>query len=56
MPNMRGVIDAIRSAGLDAPIVIGGAPTTQEFADQIGADGYALDAGAAVDMARALLG
>jgi 5-methyltetrahydrofolate--homocysteine methyltransferase len=42
MPNMRGV-------------VVGGAPVTPEFAAQIGADGYAPDAGAAVDLARGLL-
>ena len=35
--------------------VVGGAPVTPEFADQIGADGYAPDAGAAVDLARGLL-
>lgn len=55
MPNMRGVIEAVRGAGLDARVVIGGAPTTPEFAEQIGADGYAPDAGAAVDLARGLL-
>ena len=55
MPNMRGVVEAVRAAGLDALVVIGGAPTTPEFAAQIGADGYAPDAGAAVDLARGLL-
>ena len=55
MPNMRGVIEAVREAGLGTKIVIGGAPTTPEFAAQIGADGYAADAGAAVDLARGLL-
>jgi 5-methyltetrahydrofolate--homocysteine methyltransferase len=55
MPNMRGVVEAVRGAGLGARVVIGGAPTTPEFADQIGADGYAPDAGAAVDLARGLL-
>jgi 5-methyltetrahydrofolate--homocysteine methyltransferase len=55
MPNMRGVIEAVREAGLGAKVVIGGAPTTPEFAAQIGADGYAADAGAAVDLARGLL-
>ena len=55
MPNMRGVIEAVRTAALSAKVVIGGAPVTQEFADQIGADGYATNAGAAVDLARALL-
>ena len=56
MPNMSAVIDAVRGAGLTTRVVIGGAPTTPEFAEQIGADGYAPDAGAAVDLARGLLG
>ncbi len=55
MPNMRGVVEAVRDAGLSAKVVIGGAPVTPEFAAQIGADGYAPDAGAAVDLARGLL-
>jgi methanogenic corrinoid protein MtbC1 len=55
MPNMRGVIEAVREARLGTKVVIGGAPTTPEFAAQIGADGYAADAGAAVDLARGLL-
>jgi 5-methyltetrahydrofolate--homocysteine methyltransferase len=55
MPNMRAVVEAMRAADLNAKVVIGGAPTTPEFADQIGADGHAPDAGAAVDLARRLL-
>ena len=55
MPNMRAVVEAIHAADLGAKVVIGGAPVTQEFASQIGADGYAPDAGAAVDLARGLL-
>ncbi len=55
MPNMRGVVEAIRAANLSAKVVIGGAPVTPEFADQIGADGFAPDAGSAVDLARGLL-
>jgi 5-methyltetrahydrofolate--homocysteine methyltransferase len=55
MPNMRGVVEAIRAADINAVVMIGGAPTTPEFADQIGADGYAPDAGSAVDVARQLL-
>jgi 5-methyltetrahydrofolate--homocysteine methyltransferase len=55
MPNMRGVVEAIRASGLSARVVVGGAPVTPEFAAQIGADGYAPDAGAAVDLARGLL-
>jgi 5-methyltetrahydrofolate--homocysteine methyltransferase len=55
MPNMRGVVEAVRAAGLSTKVVVGGAPVTPEFAAQIGADGYAPDAGAAVDLARGLL-
>jgi 5-methyltetrahydrofolate--homocysteine methyltransferase len=55
MPNMRGVIDAVRAANLPVKVLVGGAPVTSEFAAQIGADGYAPDAGAAVDLARTLL-
>ncbi len=55
MPNMRGVVEAVRAAGLPTRVVVGGAPTTPEFATQIGADGHAPDAGSAVDLARQLL-
>jgi len=55
MPNMRGVVEAIKASGVAAKVVVGGAPVTPEFAAQIGADGYAPDAGAAVDLARGLL-
>ena len=55
MPNMRGVIEAVRASNLRVKVVVGGAPVTAEFAEQIGADGYAPDAGAAVDLARGLL-
>jgi 5-methyltetrahydrofolate--homocysteine methyltransferase len=55
MPNMRAVVEAIRAADVGARVMIGGAPTTPEFATQIGADGYAQDAGAAVDLAKQLL-
>jgi 5-methyltetrahydrofolate--homocysteine methyltransferase len=55
MPNMRGVVEATRAAGLSTRVVIGGAPVTTELAEQIGADGFAPNAGAAVDLARELL-
>jgi 5-methyltetrahydrofolate--homocysteine methyltransferase len=55
MPNMRAVVEAVRAANLSTKVVIGGAPVTPEYAAQIGADGYAPDAGAAVDLARGLL-
>ena len=51
MMNMKTTIDAIQQAGLrtKVKIIIGGAPVTQAFADQIGADGFAMDASRAVD-------
>lgn len=55
MPAMRETIKAIRAAGLNPKILIGGAPITNEYAKEIGADGYASDAGSAVDAAMALL-
>ena len=55
MPNMRAVVEAVRAAGLTTKVLIGGAPVTPEFAAQIGADGYAPDAGSAVDVARSVL-
>jgi 5-methyltetrahydrofolate--homocysteine methyltransferase len=51
--TMVGMADVVRAVHADLPgtrVVIGGAPVTQEFADQIGADGYAPDAAAAVDL------
>jgi 5-methyltetrahydrofolate--homocysteine methyltransferase len=55
MPNMEAVVASMRKAGLDTPVVVGGAPTTPEYAEQIGAAGHAPDAGAAVDLVRTLL-
>ncbi len=55
MPAMRETVKAVRAAGLPVKVVIGGAPITLEYAREIGADGYAPDAGSAVDAAMALL-
>jgi 5-methyltetrahydrofolate--homocysteine methyltransferase len=55
MPAMRETVKALRSAGLPVKVVIGGAPVTPEYAREIGADGYAPDAGTAVDVALELL-
>ena len=55
MPAMRDTVKAIREAGLPVKIVIGGAPITLDYAREIGADGYAADAGSAVDTAMALV-
>lgn len=58
MPNIKTTIDAVQQAGLrdKTRIMIGGAPVTQSYADQVGADGYAPDASAAVRKAQELLG
>lgn len=57
MPAMRDTVVAIRAAGLDGvKILVGGAPVTQEFCDEIGADGYSPDAASAVDKALNVLG
>jgi len=56
MPQMATVIEAVKEAGLDVKVLIGGAPITQDYADEIGADGYAPDAASAVDLARGMLG
>jgi 5-methyltetrahydrofolate--homocysteine methyltransferase len=55
MVNMKGVIEALKGADLPAKVLIGGAPVTQSFADEIGAHGYAPDAASAVDKAKELL-
>jgi len=55
MPAMEKTIQAIREAGLGTKVMVGGAPVTQNFADKIGADGYAPDAASAVDLAKSLL-
>jgi len=56
MPQMKNVVGAVKQAGLKAKTLIGGAPVTQDYANEIGADGYAPDAATAVDVARKLVG
>ena len=57
MPNMRLVIDALVQAGKrkKVKVIVGGAPVTETFAAQIGADGYAADASRAVALAKSLV-
>jgi len=58
MPSMKATIETLKEAGLldKVKTLIGGAPVTQEYADKIGADGYAPDAITAVNKAREFLG
>jgi 5-methyltetrahydrofolate--homocysteine methyltransferase len=57
MPSMKTTIDALVEAGVrdQVKVLIGGAPVTQAYADQIGADGYAADASSAATKAEDLL-
>ena len=55
MPMMDKTVQAFSEAGVDTKVMIGGAPVTQEYADKIGAQGYAPDAATAVDVAKQLL-
>ncbi len=57
MPELATTIDAINEAGVrgNTKIIVGGAPVTQEYADQIGADGYAPNAVSAVRTVKSLL-
>ena len=58
MPMMKRTVDAIVESGLrdQVKILVGGAPVTQAFAEEIGADGFAADAGAASKLAKSLVG
>ncbi len=58
MVEMKRVIEALKEAGLRdrVKVMVGGAPVTQEYADEIGADGYAPNASLAVEKAKVLLG
>jgi 5-methyltetrahydrofolate--homocysteine methyltransferase len=57
MPEMKNTIEALEDLDVreNVRVIIGGAPITQDYADDIGADGYAPDASRAVAMARSLL-
>jgi 5-methyltetrahydrofolate--homocysteine methyltransferase len=55
MPKMKVIIEALHEAGSGAKPIVGGAPLTQAFADEIGAAGYAPDAGGAVKLVRDLV-
>jgi 5-methyltetrahydrofolate--homocysteine methyltransferase len=57
MPAMKSIIEALNQAGIrdKVKVLIGGAPITQKYADEIGADGYSENAAAAVNLARKAL-
>jgi 5-methyltetrahydrofolate--homocysteine methyltransferase len=57
MPNMKTVIETLNESGLrdQVKVIIGGAPVTESYAQEIGADGYASDASRAVKLAKSLL-
>jgi len=57
MTNMQVAIEAIKAAGLrdQVRIIVGGAPITKSYADEIGADGYAEDASSAVRLVKEVL-
>lgn len=56
MAKQRDLVEAVRAAGLRARVLVGGAPARQDWADQIGADGYAENAVGAVELVRRLVG
>jgi 5-methyltetrahydrofolate--homocysteine methyltransferase len=55
MPAMEETVKAVKEAGIDAKIMVGGAPVTEGYAEKIGADGYSADAASAVDKAKELI-
>lgn len=57
MPGMKTTIEALKAAGVraDVKVLIGGAPVTQRYADEIGADGFSDNASGAVRLARSLM-
>ena len=55
MTSMKAVVEAVKASGMKTKVMIGGAPVTQSFCDEIGADGYAPDAASAADLAKRLL-
>jgi len=58
MPNMKNTVEALTEAGIrdSVKVMIGGAPVTQAYADEVGADGYAPDASRAASLAKELIG
>lgn len=55
MPAMQETVKILKDEGISAKVVVGGAPISKDFADQIGADGYASDAAAALTLIKGLV-
>jgi 5-methyltetrahydrofolate--homocysteine methyltransferase len=55
MVQMKSVIESLKEKGSKAKVIVGGAPVTQNYSDEIGASGYAADAASAVEIGKALL-
>ena len=55
MVQMKGVVESLKEKGSKAKVLVGGAPLTQNYADEIGAAGYAADAASAVEIGKSLL-
>jgi 5-methyltetrahydrofolate--homocysteine methyltransferase len=55
MIGMKTIVEAVKTSGLDIPVVIGGAPVTRDYAAEIKAEGYAPDAASAVEEVARLL-
>jgi methanogenic corrinoid protein MtbC1 len=55
MPSMEETAVAIKGSGTSAKLIVGGAPITEDFANTIGADGYAADAASAAELAKKLV-
>lgn len=56
MPALKEAVKTVKVAYPDMKVIVGGAPVTQEYADEIGADGYAPDAGSSAAKAKELIG
>ena len=54
MTQMQETVEGLKAYGGEVKIIVGGAPVTEKFANEIGADGYAADAASAVDIVEAL--
>ncbi|MBU4541619.1 corrinoid protein [uncultured Acetobacterium sp.] len=55
MPALKEAVETIKASGLDVKVIVGGAPVTPEYAAEIGADGFAPDAGSAAVKAKELV-